>query len=81
MIFLNVPKYPECQVPQHLANDIFCSRSLPPISPFVIRKSVSSQDNPENIGDADHADTEYGDTEREVFIVKSEENLVDTSIY
>ena len=47
----------------------------------MIRKSVSSQDNPENIGDADHADTEYGDNEREVFIVKSEENLVDTSSY
>ena len=47
----------------------------------MIRKEVSSQDNAVNIGDADHADTENGDTEREVFIVKSEENLVDTSIY
>ena len=45
----------------------------------MIRKEVSSQDNPENIGDADHADSENG--EREVFIVNSEENLLDTSIY
>ena len=54
---------------QYLADLISYSRSLPQISPFVIRKSVSSQDNPENIGDADHADTEYGDNEGEVFIV------------
>jgi hypothetical protein len=47
----------------------------------VIREEVSSQDNPENIGDADHTDTENVDNEREVFIVKSEENLLDTSIY
>ena len=81
--FLNVPKAPGSQfllVIQFFSGNISCSRSLSPISPFVIRKSVSSQDNPENIGDTDHADTEYGDTEREVFIVKSEENLIDTSI-
>ena len=82
--FLNIPMitvFCRSGFSQYLADDIPYSRSLPSISTFVIRKSESSQDNPENIVDADHTDNENVDTEREVFIVKSEENLVDTSIY
>ena len=56
-------------------------RSLPSISP-VIRSTADGPEHDEHNADTNHSDTtDHSESDGEVFVVNSEENLLDTAIY